>query len=765
MYFWVEPELIPVPAELQDFVGGHPLVAQTLVRRGITTVAAARAFLHPDAYTPASPLDLPGLERAVERLETAIRQGERICVWGDFDVDGQTATSLLVGTLRDLGAEVIYHIPVRGEESHGITIPYLQRVLDQGTQLILTCDTGISEHEAVAYAQARGVDVVITDHHELAAMLPEAYAVVNPHLLPESHPLATLPGVGVAYKLAEALYARAGRADEVTRHLDLVALGIVADVAEQTGDTRYLLQRGLEVLHHTSRLGVQALMDVAQLDRERLTEEDIGFWLGPRMNALGRLADANDGVTLLTTDDLSQARILASQLEALNERRKQLCEDVFQGAEALLARDPSLLDYGALVLANAHWPGGVVGIVASRLAEKYNRPTVLLTTSEGGLAHGSARSVEGCHLTEAIATQAALLEQFGGHAMAAGLSLAVDKIPDFRFGLSRAVMAQLGRTSPQPTLHIDGYLPFSELSLDLLEDLGRLAPFGAGNPPLVLATRGVAVQNRREIGRNGNHLKLLLEDEPGVALSVLRWQGGGEILPEGRFDLAYRLGVNTYRGATDLQVVWVDARETAAPEAPVREVRTRVAIEDHRREIQPLLRLQALYEPEMQVWEEAGSDAGGSPRSALTTAPVLVIWTTPPGPLELQEVLARVKPGKVILFAHDPGLDSPKAFLERLAGLVKYALRQSEGQLSISRLAEATAQRPATVHKGVEWLEAQGHLTIVRREDDLWAVAPGTQTPEAASFAIGAELKTLLEETAAYRCHFAQADKALLVSF
>ncbi len=765
MYLWVEPEPISVPAELQDFVGGHPLVAQTLVRRGLTTVAAARAFLHPDTYTPASPLDLPGLERAVERVEAAIRQSEHICVWGDFDVDGQTSTTLLVDTLRDLGAEVIYHIPVRGEESHGIALPYLERVLDQGAQLILTCDTGISEHEAVAYASARGVDVVITDHHELPATLPDAYAVVNPHLLPESHPLATLPGVGVAYKLAEALYARAGRADEVTRHLDLVALGIVVDVAEQVGDTRYLLQRGLEVLRHTSRLGLRELMAVAQLDQERLTEEDIGFWLGPRMNALGRLADANDSVTLLTTQDLSQARILASQLESLNERRKQLCEDVFQGAEALLARDPSLLDYSALVLANPHWPGGVVGIVASRLAEKYNRPTVLLTAPEDGLARGSARSVEGCHLTEAIATQAALLEQFGGHAMAAGLSLAAEKIPAFRSGLSRAVMAQLGRTSPQPTLYIDGYLPFSELSLDLLEDLGRLAPFGAGNPPLILATRGVTVQNRREIGRNGSHLKLLLEDGNGVALPVLRWQGGGEILPEGRFDFAYRLGVNTYLGTTDLQVVWVDAREAAAPEAPVRQVQTRVPIEDYREEAQPLLRLKALHDPGVRIWEEAGSDAGGSPRSALTTAPVLVIWTTPPGPRELREVLERVKPRKVILFARDPGLDSLQSFLARLMGLVKYALRQSEGQFSISRLAEATAQRSATVRKGVEWLEAQGHLKIVQREDDLWVVVPGTQPSEVASSSIAGELKILLEETAAYRRYFAQADKTLLVSF
>ena len=242
---WLDPEPVLVPDSLSSAVGGHPIVARILAQRGMGDLRSARAFLDPSQYTPASPFDLPGMDRAVERIHQAITRGERIAVWGDFDVDGQTATTLLVSTLRALGAEVIFHIPVRAAEGHGVNLPWLQRLIDEGAGLVLTCDTGITAHEAVDYARLRGVDVVVTDHHDLAATLPAAYAVVNPKLLPEGHPLGTLPGVGVAYKLAEALVAHSSARGIADQQLDLVALGIVADVALQTGDTRFLLQRGL----------------------------------------------------------------------------------------------------------------------------------------------------------------------------------------------------------------------------------------------------------------------------------------------------------------------------------------------------------------------------------------------------------------------------------------------------------------------------------------------------------------------------------------
>jgi single-stranded-DNA-specific exonuclease len=264
MKTWIEPPDEPAPRALQDVVGGHPLIAQTLARRGLLESAAVRAFLDPGAYTPAPSLDLPGLPEAIQRLEQAIRQGETICVWGDFDVDGQTSTTLLVSALRRLGGRVIYHIPLRASESHGVSLDVLQQVLQEaglsGTGVLLTCDTGVSAHAALQYAQSQGVDALVTDHHDLPAELPPALALVNPKLLPQGHPLGSLPGVGVAYKLAEALYAQAGRQSECEEFLDLVALGVVADLAVLTGETRYLLQRGLGALRSTSRLGLQIMM-------------------------------------------------------------------------------------------------------------------------------------------------------------------------------------------------------------------------------------------------------------------------------------------------------------------------------------------------------------------------------------------------------------------------------------------------------------------------------------------------------------------------
>ena len=364
---WLEPQEISVPAEMTALVGGHPLVAQTLARRGIHTPEAARSFLDPDHYQPASPTELPGLAAAASRLAGAVQQHESICVWGDFDVDGQTATTVLVSTLRALGAEVTFHIPVRDRESHGVNLPVLREIIARGVKVILTCDTGITAHEAADNACQQGVDFIITDHHDLPPTLPEAVAIVNPKLLPDNHALGTLPGVGVAYKLAEELCnLMRPLSFQASSLVDLAALGIVADIAVQTGEARYLVQRGLEMLRKTDRPGLKALMESAELNPAWMTEEHIGFVIAPRMNALGRLADANLSVEFLTTQDLGRARVIATMLEGLNARRQLLTSQVFQAAQAQIEREPALLDDPVLVLWQPSWPAGVIGIVASR---------------------------------------------------------------------------------------------------------------------------------------------------------------------------------------------------------------------------------------------------------------------------------------------------------------------------------------------------------------------------------------------------------------
>ena len=759
MPHWFDPDPISVPPSLRHAIGGHPLVAQVLAQRGLVEVERARAFLHPAHYTPASPFDLPDMDRAVQRVRQAIDGGQRIAVWGDFDVDGQTATTLLVQTLRSQGADVGFHIPVRAQEGHGVNLPWLQRLIDDGVQLVVTCDTGIDAHEAVDYARLRGVNLVITDHHDLPPILPEASAVVNPKRLLAGHPLSTLPGVGVAYKLAEALL------PDASQHLDMVALGIVADVAVQTGDARYLLQRGLANLRQTERLGLQTMLQLAQINPAWLNEEHIGFELGPRLNALGRLGDANLAVEFLTTDDVQRARVLATTLEGLNAERKRLTDQIFQGALAQIERDPALLEHAALVLAHPSWPAGVIGIVASRLAERFNRPVVLLAAPPGQLARGSARSVEGCNISAAIAAQSALLASFGGHPMAAGLAIDPERIPEFRRKLSRSVAAELGATAAEPTLTIDGHLPLADLSLDLVADLERLAPFGAGNPRLVLVSPNHTLVSDTTIGRTREHRRLTVEDQLGARAELLWWQGAGWPLPDGRFDLAYSVRASTWRGQRQVQIEWVDARPV--PGAPVVVQAARPAIVDHRRALQPMVLLEQLRsQPNVQVWceGEARRRLGGQDRSELAPADTLVIWTIPPGRAELQNTLDRSKPEVVVLFADDPGTDQLDAFIQRLAGLAKHALRTADGLVSMQRLAAATAQRTAAVQMGLRWLAGRGHLCIEMEEGDKVQLAAGDGVVSPNLPTATEQLRATLAESAAFRRFFSQADAEMLLA-
>ena len=767
---WIEPAEINVPLPLFEAVGGYPLVAQTLARRGIQDASAARAFLDPALYTSAAPGDLPGLPAAVARLEGAIRRGETICVWGDFDVDGQTATTLLVSALRGLGGEVVYHIPVRASESHGVNLPALQRILGEhslyGSGVLLTCDTGVSAHPAVEYAQSRGVDVILTDHHDLPPTLPPASALVNPKLLPSSHPMSSLPGVGVAFKLAEALYDHAGKKDACDAFLDLVALGIVADLALQTGEARFLLQRGLQVLRLAQRPGLRVLMELAELDPTWLSEEHISFVLAPRLNSLGRLADANPVVEFLTTPDEGRVRLLALEMEALNARRKLLTDQVFQAALGQAENDAELREQSGLVLSHPAWPAGVIGIVASQLVERFGKPVVLISAPPGELARGSARSVEGVNITAAIAAQAEMLAGFGGHPMAAGLAIPAERIPEFRRRFSQTIREMQGEAVSEAYLQIDGYLPLTELSLDLVADLERLAPFGPGNPTLVLATRGLKLAGYASVGRSDEHLLISVEDEDERPQRVIWWQGAGWPLPEGRFDLAYSVRASTYRGQRDVQVEWLDARQDLEPGVDLRSALRQLQIVDYRNVGDPLAvlyRLQA--EVELSVWceAEAKKEPGGLTRGELSPVRHLAIWSTPPGRAELRQALESVAPEVVYLFAVDPGMDHAESFLKRLAGLVKHALEKEHGCASLSRLAAATAQRTASVQAGLDWLQVSGYIRLLRQEGDLVWVArgDGEQTGDLAQSR--AALIHLLEESAAYRAYFVRAEARLVV--
>ncbi len=751
---WLNPPHVNIPPSI-EILGLHPLVSRTLLQRGFIDPDSMRAFLHPDELPP-TPYPEPGIGapagigKAIERVKSAIRKDEIICVWGDFDVDGQTSTALLVQTLRTLGADVVYYIPVRGRESHGLHIQSLQPILDNGATLVITCDTGITAHAALDYANSRAVDVIITDHHDPGETLPNAAAVINPKLLPKEHPLADLAGVGVAYKFAEALLNSETQSADL---LDLVALGLIADVALLRGETRSLAQKGIQILRQGNRPGLKAIAELAGASLETLTEETIGFTFAPRLNALGRLGDANPAVELLLTRDNSRARVLATQIEGLNAQRRLLTSQVQKAAEARLGAEPDLLKEPAIVLSHPNWPGGVVGIVASRLVERHHKPVILLTESEG-ILRGSARSIEGLHITQAISSQKDLLLGFGGHPMAAGLSLQADHLPEFRRGLGRAIESQLGGiVREEPTLQIDAWLGLDRIDIQLAEALETMAPFGAGNPTLTLATRAVTLKAAREISRTKEHLRLNIEDENGNDESLLWWGGAGQELPETGtpFDIAYSLRASTYRGGKQVTLQFVDLRFTE--ERPVKVHPRRMEVVD--------LRLQGSLESldgGTLIWAEGADRAKGKPRHELTRSDQFAIYTIPPSPSELGRALEIVKPNKVYVFADPPAEEKSEEFLNRLAGLCKYAINQRSGKAALLELSSALASRERAVEIGLGWLAAGGQLTVVIEGDQVTLSPEKTEKNPFLQTEMFIALRGILHETSSYRKYFRSAE-------
>lgn len=761
---WIEPESIAVPEDFRQAIGGHPLVAETLYRRGYRTVEAAHAFMDPDTYHPTSADELPDALIAYELITKAINNRERILVWGDFDVDGQTATTILVEGLRSLGGDVRYHIPIRAKESHGITAEALQAFLDEGFDLLITCDTGITEHENIQTVKDAGIPVVLTDHHSLGASLPVADAVVNPQRLPEDHPLRTLPGAGVTCKLIEGLYAYLDEPFESGPYYELAALGIVADVALLKGDTRWLLQKGLAHLRHTERLGLQTLYQNANLNPLRLTETHIGFQIAPRLNAVGRLSDANPIVEFLTTSDPGRVRVIGSTIEALNAQRQMITRQVSQAAEKILQDSPDDRHAPAIVLHYPDWPGGVVGIVANRLVEHFHKPTILLTGTDP--FHGSARSVEGINITKAIGSQSDLLLSYGGHPMAAGMAILPDNYAKFKRGLFQEIEEQAKYVEHIAEIEIHQSITLSEITFDLISEIERLAPFGAGNPPLNFLIRDLAYVSAAEIGQTGDHRKLLARDGTGAEYQFIWWNGAEEPLPPNEFDLLCRLSQSDYRGSVQINAEWIDARPVRA--AKTGKPKRKLEWVDLRMKSAPISLLKSILdsEAEARVWAEFNppTELPCASRNTIEPGEVLVIWTTPPSQRVLSEVVQQVKPQKVIVFGIDPELADWKAFGRVIGGLVKYAISTQSGETTISALAAATASETNSALAAIRYWEAKGAFNVLLQENIVNFTQPGTNGNLDSLEIYEQMLKELLGEIQAYRKFFSSTDLEKLLT-
>ncbi|MCY7348549.1 MAG: single-stranded-DNA-specific exonuclease RecJ [Pyrinomonadaceae bacterium] len=538
-----------------------PIVAALLISRGYETPEKAHQFLNPSFDDLHEPYLLKGMKSAVERILKAVESGEKILVWGDYDVDGTTGTVVLRKALEIVGAKTTFHIPHRFTEGYGVNIPALEKAKERGYTLVVSVDCGIKSFEPIAWAKENGMDFIVTDHHlsDEANGSPDAFAVVNPNQTGDEYPDKNLAGVGVAFKLAHALLREKGRENLVKGFLKVVAIGTIADVMNLTGENRAIVSLGLKDLPRAHNFGLKALMEVADCTGE-MSSYDIGFRIAPRINAAGRMDAAKHIVELFEAKDFDEARGLAEMLNSRNRERQKIQQEITQFA---LLEAENLTDKNFVVVAGQGWHRGVIGLAASRIADKFYRPAIVLSI-EDGIAHGSARSIAGYHLLNGLDSCRELFEQYGGHAAAAGMKIKQENIGALQEKLNEHATANLSEADKIPELKIDAIVSAQTLNLDLVQQLKRFEPFGMGNPKPKFVTKDLILTGEPFVMKE-KHLKLKLSDGGGKQFEAVWWDGvdksrGRTLKPKTRIELAYTPEANTWNGNTRLQLVVEDLR-------------------------------------------------------------------------------------------------------------------------------------------------------------------------------------------------------------
>lgn len=557
--------LVPGKQELREHLskclGISEVVAQLLINRGISTEQDAKTFLYAGSETLGNPFALKDMEKAVQRIECAIHNREKITVYGDYDVDGITSCAIVYKLLTRLGAVIEYYIPERQSEGYGLNSQALEHLHQTGTKLLITVDCGISSLEETA-AMLGKMDIIITDHHQPPSILPTAVAVINPKRQDCPYPDKQLAGVGVAFKLCQALWFTCQVQPPVfLDDVELVAIGTIADIVPLVGENRLLVKLGLERLSNTPNLGIRSLLEVCKLRGAKIDAGKVGFMLAPRLNAAGRVGHASLAVELLVTEDKDKAKAIAVFLDEENCRRQVLEKEILESAEDVIASS-NLTSGKVIVVAGENWHTGVIGIVASRLADRYYQPVIVISIRDG-IGKGSCRSIPGFDIYEALSSCSELLVKFGGHKQAAGLTIEIGNIDAFRQRMNEKGDL-LSDDTYRPVLQIDTLVSLEQISASLLEQLACLAPHGMGNPTPVFACRELQVADLKSIGQNGKHLKLKVRRQNSTG-DVIGW-GMGEMAASihrnDSIDLAFAPEFNEWQGHRNIQLKAFDVKRT-----------------------------------------------------------------------------------------------------------------------------------------------------------------------------------------------------------
>jgi len=549
---------------LSDALGISPIIAQLLINRGLGEIDQARTFLRGDISELYDPFLMKGMPEAVSRISKAIEKKEKIFIHGDYDVDGVTAISILMFTLRNFGIEPVYYVPDRLTEGYGLAEAGVKEAIRIGADLVVTVDCGISSHEEISSLNAHNIDVIITDHHAVPKVLPPAYSIVNPHQKDCAYPDKDLSGVSIAFKLCEALCSEFHNSD-VWKHLDLVSLGTVSDVAPIVGENRILVKEGLKLFKtNNSNKGIKALIEASGLKRDRdIGSFEIGFILGPRINAAGRLASADIAVELLLTDDNKKAMALAKRLNEANRERQKIEGSTLKAAMSKIERDINFKEHKVIVLHGEDWHTGVIGIVASRISDRFYRPCILISTKDG-IGRGSGRSIEDFHLFDALMGCEDILKEYGGHKYACGLTILEKNLDRFKKTINQIADGVLVGDDLIPRLDIDMEIPLSSLDYNIVEEVAGLGPFGEGNEQPVFCSKGLRLSRPARVIK-GEHIKLWVTDGnknfDAIGFGLAR---DGDIEPFlnrfPEFDLAYTVSLNTWQGLNTIQLKIEDIR-------------------------------------------------------------------------------------------------------------------------------------------------------------------------------------------------------------
>ncbi len=532
------------------------LIAHLLVNRGMETVEAGNHFLHDTPEDMGDPFLMKGMKEAAERIGQALDRKESIVIYGDYDVDGISSTSLLWRFFKRLGAEVRFYIPERQSEGYGLNREALEQLIREKTDLVITVDCGISSYDDVAAVRGR-LDIIVTDHHEVPEQIPPAVAVVNPKQPGCLYPHKQLAGVGVAYKLCQALW-RVRRGGLYTEDMEIAALGTVADVVPLLDENRIIVKYGLRDMQKTANKGLAALIEVAGLSDKKINAGHIGFTLAPRLNAAGRVSHAGEGVRLLTTEDWDEAMEIAESLNETNSERQQIERSIIEAVEETLQRR-DIQQEKVLVVAGQDWHSGVIGIVASRMVDKYYRPTLIISVHDG-IGKGSCRSIDAFDMHGALAYASDLLIQFGGHHQAAGFSIEQDKIPLLQERLTEYAERYLTAADYIPMLHIEGKVPLSSVTLPLIEELEVMEPCGRENPEALFVAEQVEITSIHRIGKDHNHVKIQAAAD-GAEIEGVGWHMGDYtdyIFAGDRVNLAFKMKINEFRDVVKPQLILED---------------------------------------------------------------------------------------------------------------------------------------------------------------------------------------------------------------